>query len=697
MSRLFQPGQLGGVVFWALAVSVGIAWGSRRLRLAPLASWSLTMIALIWFIGVRFFPGTLWGPFPAWNTMLAIGKAIRVGGRLIAEEAAPVDPVAPLMMFIAAGVWMTVWLVHTSVVALRNPLLGIASVVPLFAFPGTLVTSERLWFEAGLVLVAGAIVVFVDQQRRLERWGPSGSERRSGWRTGPALRLGLAGVALSVAVAPLLPGFFAEPSFGAGRGASSTYFNPLVAIKPALRNMFPRTLFAVEATRQQYYRLTSLDVFDGREWRQLPDRNPQPFPDGAVPSVTGPTTETVQTITIAALAGPWLPAAYEPRSIAGAAASIEPAYQTLLIDGELSAGLTYEVVSVTPALSSDLLDGSIEYRQPGLERYLSLPSGVVQLLRPITEQIVDDARTPYQQALAIQSHLRGFRYDESIAAGHSFDSILEFLTEVKAGYCEQFAGTMAVLARIQGIPSRVAIGFGYGQDIDGNLYRITTREAHAWVELWFPQAGWVAFEPTPRGGVAVVPQHARPERNPADPNPPGQNDPTGAPTPTPSRGAPPEPDVGAEPRGESSEPRFSFVQLVLLFLAASLAVALIVVAVPRVRALVRLRRAHDPRGTAAAHYVDFLEWCAAAGLGRNRGETPREHAARLGRYVGDAKDAADRLASAVEAALWAPPNGADTGEIAALTASIRRVIGSTFTRRRRAITAAKRVVAGPVG
>ncbi len=72
-----------------------------------------------------------------------------------------------------------------------------------------------------------------------------------------------------------------------------------------------------------------------------------------------------------------------------------------------------------------------------------------------------------------------------------------FLFSHKAGYCQQFSGSMALLLRMAGIPARVASGFTSGdQDATGE-WVVSDLNAHAWVEVWFPTYGWVRFDPTP--------------------------------------------------------------------------------------------------------------------------------------------------------------------------------------------------------
>jgi hypothetical protein len=92
---------------------------------------------------------------------------------------------------------------------------------------------------------------------------------------------------------------------------------------------------------------------------------------------------------------------------------------------------------------------------------------------------------------------------------------VEFLTVGKVGYCEQFASAMATMLRTVGVPSRVAVGFTAGTDV-GEYRSISTQDAHAWVEAWFPGDGWVTFDPTPlTDGRSITPPYVEEARGEA--------------------------------------------------------------------------------------------------------------------------------------------------------------------------------------
>jgi protein-glutamine gamma-glutamyltransferase len=124
------------------------------------------------------------------------------------------------------------------------------------------------------------------------------------------------------------------------------------------------------------------------------------------------------------------------------------------------------------------------------------------------EKIAGDARSPYAAAVALESWFRNsgnFLYDQhppKPPAG--VPPLVDFVTRTQSGYCQHFAGAMALMLRYLGIPARVAAGFSSGRfDKSKGEWVVTDHDAHEWVEAWFQGWGWVPFDPTPgRGGLA---------------------------------------------------------------------------------------------------------------------------------------------------------------------------------------------------
>ncbi len=123
-------------------------------------------------------------------------------------------------------------------------------------------------------------------------------------------------------------------------------------------------------------------------------------------------------------------------------------------------------------------------------------------LYEIAGRVTRSAESPYAAVLALESWFRrrgGFVYDEQPPRTEG-PPLVSFATRTKAGYCQHYAGAMAVMLRLLGVPARVAVGFTSGTYEDGG-WVVTDHEAHAWVEVWFAGQGWIPFDPTPGRGT----------------------------------------------------------------------------------------------------------------------------------------------------------------------------------------------------
>jgi hypothetical protein len=130
----------------------------------------------------------------------------------------------------------------------------------------------------------------------------------------------------------------------------------------------------------------------------------------------------------------------------------------------------------------------------------------------LASRLAAQAKTPYAFVMSVRNYLtqaHGFSYTQS-PPRHQYP-LASFLSNDKEGYCQQFSGAMAMLLRMGGIPARVAAGFTSGTyDKRSGRWVVADIDAHAWVEAWFPNYGWVRFDPTPtsapaRGGSGIEP------------------------------------------------------------------------------------------------------------------------------------------------------------------------------------------------
>ena len=124
--------------------------------------------------------------------------------------------------------------------------------------------------------------------------------------------------------------------------------------------------------------------------------------------------------------------------------------------------------------------------------------------------VTSEAQSPYEAAALLETWFReagGFTYDEQPPAPiGGTPALVDFVNETKRGYCQHYAGAMALMLRLLGVPARVAVGFTSGEySTDDREWVVKDTNAHAWVEVWFPEFGWIPFDPTPgRGQLAAT-------------------------------------------------------------------------------------------------------------------------------------------------------------------------------------------------
>jgi len=146
--------------------------------------------------------------------------------------------------------------------------------------------------------------------------------------------------------------------------------------------------------------------------------------------------------------------------------------------------------------------------------YLELDEAALDTYGPLADEIVGDVTNDLEAAVLIQAHFRSalYTYDLQLLPGSGADPITNFL-ETRQGYCVQFATAMVMMARHEGIPARMAVGFLPGErDPNGApTYTVLANRAHSWPELWIDGLGWTRFEPTPGVRTGPAPAYTQPQ------------------------------------------------------------------------------------------------------------------------------------------------------------------------------------------
>ncbi len=670
-----------------VAAAVAAVLLARALERLPLWAAALGSVAgLAVAVGALVFPRTtsLW--LPTLETLHAVGRALEVVGTQARVQIAPTPPLPALMLAGLTAVWTAAFSAHALAVRAGSPLLAALPSLALLGFADAVMADGARPGYALLFLAALLGVTFLDGLRRVRRWGPlwpwPGARRRWLTATTTSGARRVAGLALGVAaLAPgILPGFRSGPivDLTAVAEVETIAIDPLVSIRDALTRERPLELFRVRADRAAYWRMLGLDEFDGEAWRtddlDLSDALPADPGEPIEARVSGVPLLEQEVEVVRDLATPWIPVAYPAIAIdPGSAFRYDPDLGTAAAPDALAAGTRYRAVSQPLSPSPEQL-ALVDFGPPfryGV--YTELPPDTPPEIARIAREWAGDAASPFERILAIQRRLRSFEYDEHVPARADSFTLVDFLTETRRGFCQQFASAMAVLVRSLGYPARVAVGFTPGElDPETRTFTVTTNDAHAWVEVYFPGYGWLAFEPTPGRRNPVAERYLTPPAAPCPAGTPGcpvlQTDPGQAAAGA-TAGLSPQLQAheglagragvarraGAVGRGVAEvRPEGIPARLVLLGLAA--VALLLLVAVPPVRWLRRrllLARAREPRALVLAAYDVFASRAADLGLARLPGETIEEHRRRLAQAL-EADGDLERLTRIVSAAAYAP-------------------------------------------
>lgn len=685
----------GSAVLCGITATLAIVWGHL---------WDTTVLGL-----------------PTAETVQAAGDQLELAWRTFGDVRAPAPVLTGFLLSTAATVWVGAWLADLAAFRQWTPFEALIPAGTLFVFT-SLFAADRARALAAVVWLAAAMGFVLLHRSARQQTSPAwvGSDPRAG--TQATVRVGATLVAAAVGLGwlfgPRLPGAEADalvPFTPQDRAGSRQTISPLVEMRGRLVEQSQVELFTVTSARRAYWRLTSLDIFDGEVWSSRGSYGEANGELDGVGERNVPSEPVTQTYTILSLATIWLPTAFEAADLTIDEGEVrwDEVSSTLIVSSSLdtSDGLGYQVVSDVPSFDPAELTGT---DVPGgiAERNLALPADLPGTVGALAADIVADATTPYEQALALQEHFRAdgaYTYSLAAPAGHSSSAIEDFLFETRTGYCEQFAGAYAAMARAVGLPARVAVGFTPGQPdpLEPNRFIVRGENAHAWPEVYIDGAGWVAFEPTPgRGapgaeeytGVVESQDAAGPSTEPVSVTEPEQPpiglEPTDGPAPTTT--APPLEDVGALPEGidptdDGGPDAGSTVVRSLIAIAVAASAALVgglaIAATRRFRRWRRRSRATTPEALVGVCGQEVAEVVAVLGLVQRRDESDAGFARRLADALGDRRLA--RLGQLLTRATFDPAGISedDAAEAPAIVDRIREAVRGRSSTAQRALVA----------
>ncbi|MEV5002984.1 transglutaminaseTgpA domain-containing protein [Nocardioides sp. LML1-1-1.1] len=669
-----------------------------------------------------------------------IGQALSTAVDTARTYSAPVGPRVPALwplLLVCAAAFLV--LVDTIACTFRRvPAAGLA-LLAVYSVPSGLLDRGPGWIGFALTAVGFLLMLHLDAREHLYRWGrPLGPTDRTPWHHGhpvrEAVKAGAAPIGITATVLALVVPVFvpvlSTDLFDLGSGGSGGDIRIRKPIADMRRDLergedVPLVRLTTDDPSPSYLRISVLNRFTGQEWssgdRDVPQENTA---SGALPRPAGlsesvPSEQYDYDVEVTSdLNSTWLPTQFPAAAVrADGDWRFDPSSMDFLAaDDDLDTRrLSYSMTSIVPRYGTD---GRYFRDAPGgavPQEMLELPSGIPSIVRELARSVTEPAENDYERALMLQAFFRsegGFTYDlRKAPPGTGNDTLESFLSPSgRVGYCEQYASAMAVMARVLGIPARVAVGFLQPTQLGDGRWEYSSHDLHAWPELYFSGAGWVRFEPTPAGRVQDVPDYSRvpvdggrPDPGTATSSAAPSGTATVAPRPAPNRPTEaPAADSGQGSGSASHTGRNLAIGggvLVVLLLAALLLLG--------PRSVRRTARRTRLGGGPDEHWAELHASAVDLGVPWPEGRSPREVGTVLVDHLGDpdappverprtgpdvaprAADALERLVDAVERTRYARPGAVATALRPATLDDVECVIdalaaGVTVRDRRRA-------------
>lgn len=551
------------VGFPLLFIGVVLAGGGA------VARWSRVPVAVVVLgqlvVGALLVLGTTTGsPLPTPGNVDAFRAALDGALESSRQFAAPIQPgVPPVHPLLLIGGTLVLLLVDVLACTLRRaPVAGLV-LLAAYTLPVAVTGEAVSWWLFAVVAALFLTLVFIQHSDHVASWGraPDGERGAFSVRTGAisntAVGLGTTAIALAVLVPVVVPTMSVSVFDGNGPGTREVQVkDPMIDLRRNLSQGrdVPLLWVTTSGPRPSYLRMSVLTRFNGEAWtsgdREIP---PTQTATGTLPPLDGvavsvPRKEFKYDVRI----GPdfrstWLPTTDQVTRIsAGNDWRYDLSTRDFIAARDVTtADSSYDFTGVQLDYDEQAMNAAVSGAGSVQGFYSDVPPTLNNEIRRLAATVTADAPTRFQKAQALQQWFRedgGFRYDKAQveSAGGGDADLLAFLDD-RVGYCEQFAASMAIMARVLGIPSRVAVGFLNPERATNGSWEFSAHDLHAWPELYFPGSGWVRFEPTPQDRAGSVPDYTTAEFAPV----------TESPTPSASRSTELLPERGETPTADA--------------------------------------------------------------------------------------------------------------------------------------------------
>ena len=687
---------------WGFLLVLGVATVLlRRARLGALAVLGV-QVALTGLLSVGLSLTLSWAGEPWYTHYVSVWAG---GVEHMRTQGTPMEPNDGVTLIFATLVAAMMVVADLLASGLGRPAWAVAPPATLFLVPALQLGEDTGVMSFLLVAVGYLAILVADGLNTTARWtrGLSRDTAESVGATPVVWRaaglIGVPAVIGTLVLGGLLPTLDLR-GLGIGNGPGGD--GPLQLTDPSLdlrRNLNqPQDKevldYRTDKPGGQYLRLASLPQFSASGWTNVQIRLDDGEDLPAVPGLSDTPGELRRTtIDVLDFQSQYLPMPYAPRSYDATGNWRYDSNSLTVVNGDDEAAalrnLRYTVSSVDVAPTARELGGAVAGTPLDSAITSAVPKDLPDDLIRLTQRVTAGSEGAAAKAAAIQAFLRSgeFSYSTQPLPGSGYRALENFLLRDRRGYCEQFAASMAMMARIAGIPSRVSVGFLPGQK-DGDTWRVSIRDMHAWPELYFSGYGWVRFEPTPGSVTGSAPPWTQQDQGTAGDQPSDE----------PSASASADvPSVSAAPTQAPVDPGTTTEQTTSFPWQRTLAgtgIGLLVLALLAAPATVRVRRRSARLGgheladeQVEAAWAEIRDTVLDYG-----GSWPSGSPHAIGDEVGhrlDGEEAAamGRVATLVERSRYSRSfdDPAATSTLPALTGEIRRGLAAPLSRRRRLV------------
>jgi transglutaminase-like putative cysteine protease len=309
----------------------------------------------------------------------------------------------------------------------------------------------------------------------------------------------------------------------------SNYFTDRLTVTGNVQLPPGEVLFYISASGPHYLEGPTFNVFDGHTWTStLTEQNAsdydanEPLPQDVSRSGLNVIKTQVTLLLPPGGTKPYLFAPPQPRFFNVASTVYSDGTAGVWVQQKsLTRGETYQVTSLEPLTDVRVLKAvplpsrgaGVWLRDPHYVQmgrsYTQLPSKLSPLVQQTAIQWTQGTTDAYSALKDLESHLNDagiFTYSVSNPPVPANTDVATWLLRTRRGYCTYYASTMAVMARLMGIPTRIVTGFSQGTyDQLHNSWAVMGTDAHSWVQAYLPSIGWVNFDPTPGYAPGAAP------------------------------------------------------------------------------------------------------------------------------------------------------------------------------------------------